>query len=248
LAPYSVVENVNSDGKPAVFADLTSGSGYAIAFADNTYPSSNYGAYDAIAATFGSGSKLQEFTDGTYTYTGGTVTSAFSVDGVIGWGTWSGGTQSGGGYGGPMPLGDMHYVVGKPSSASDLQNLTGTVATYNLVGYTTPTATNGATGTNFNASLTANFAGPSTTVTAGISMNIGGHSLSANVSGMMMNGAATFSGNSVPTFDGNNNTGTISVNGLFAGANASHAGITYAVDTYGMSGLGTISGAAVFKR
>lgn len=249
LEPYSVAENVSGDGSPAAVTvpQLTSGSGYAIAYADNTYPPAYYGGYDTVTTTFGSASKLQEFTNGTYTYTAGTVTSAFSVDGVIGWGVWSGGTQNGG-YGGPAPLADLHYVVGKPSSAADLQNLTGTVGTYTLIGYTTPTATNGVTATNFNASLTANFAGASTTVSTAISMDIGGHSLAANVSGMLMNGAATFSGSTIPTFDGNNSTGTISVNGLFAGSNASHAGISYAVDTYNMDGLGTISGAAAFKR
>jgi hypothetical protein len=220
-----------------------------VAYADNTYPysSSQDGAYEAVTATFASGSKLQEFTEGTYTYTAGTVTSAFSEGGVIGWGTWSGGTKNGG-YGGPVALADFHYVVGKPVSAADLQNLSGMVGTYTMIGYTVPTATNGATGTNFTASLTANFAGPATTVSAALSMDIGGHSLAANVSGMLTNGGASFSGSSIPTFDGNNTTGTISVNGILAGANASHAGITYAIDTYNMSGLGTISGAAGLKQ
>lgn len=249
LAPYSVVENVNSDGTPAVVpSGLPSGPGYSLAYAENQSGLLYGGVFDAVTATFGSGSKLANFTDGSDTHTAGTITGAFSIDGIIGWGIWSSGT---GGVGGGIPLTDFHYVVGKPTNVADLQSLgsQNMQGTYTLAGYTTPTSTMG-NGSNFNATLTANFGSTYTTVDANISMNIGADSVSA-VTSMSTSAGASFGGGGTVTVNGSTSSG-ISMHGFFAGANASHAGLTYKIENINLGGNtggnDSINGSAVFKQ
>lgn len=238
---YMPTETRSEGGTLALIgADLTTGPGYAISWTDlQGYAGSGF----PMTAVFGPGSKLENFNDGSVTYTSSTIVSAFSVDGVIGWGYWSSGYNDADGI---LPMTDVHYVVGKPTSAADLENLTGTVATYSLLGYTTPTSSSG-TGSNVTGSLTANFAGASTTVDASIGMTVGADSVSASATGMSVSSGALFGGSGSVKVNGVADTsGSVSMQGFFAGTNASHAGLTYRIDT--QYAPGTINGAAAFKR
>ncbi len=76
-------------------------------------------------------------------------------DGIIGWGRWTGTyTTSWAGNWFASHHTTIDYVVGIPTA---VMPTTGT-ATYSLMGYTSPTATNGTTGYTVNGTLSANFA------------------------------------------------------------------------------------------
>lgn len=238
---FSVVENVTESGRPGLFgADLVTGSDYVV-----YWISKESGTDDVtppMTAIFGPASKLEKFTDSNGTYAANAIDGAFSIDGVIGWGYWSSGTMDG-----VTPMTSVHYVLGKPSNAADLENLTGTVGTYSLIGHTTPTTNGGLTATNVTGSLTANFAGVSTTVDATMGMKVGPDVVSASVTGMTISSGALFGGSSSNvTVNGFGGSGSVSMQGFFVGANASHAGITYSINT--MQTPGVINGAAAFKR
>ncbi len=213
---------------------LVSGSGYAMAYAGHDGSWSLYGS-DSGSATFDSSSVLESFAGGD-TYTKTTLAGAFSADGVIGWGRWSSGTTSSG------SLVDFHYVTGMPTPAGDLTALGGISAdyTYNLIGYTLPTAQDGTVGQAPSGTLSANFrdgVGIST-VSINLTVPIGGSTFS-------IVGAQSYISSSMPqTF--NINTACATVNGFFAGANATHAGVAYKLDSGGA--MGDVHGAAAFKR
>lgn len=240
--PYMPTETRNSSGTLGLLgADLVSGPDYAIGWAYNEVGGAD--SRSSVTAVFGPGSKLESFNDGSVTYTASAATSAFSVDGVIGWGYWSSGQNDGDGI---LPMTDFHYVVGKPTSSADLVNLTGTVASYSLLGYTTPTSSNG-TGSNVTGTLTASFAGPSTTVDATIGMKVGADSVNASATGMTISSGALFGGSGSVKVNGVADTGgSVSMQGFFAGANAAYAGLAYQITT--QYAPGTIQGAAAFKR
>jgi len=129
---------------------------------------------------------------------------------------------------------DLHYAIGKTTATSELAALAGVTATYNLIGYTLPTSTGGSIGGAPSGTLTAAFGPSFMTVSLNMSVPIGGNAY--NISG------TTFSASLGPTFS--IFAACASVAGFFAGTNASHAGITYKLDT----GTDTVSGAAAFKR
>lgn len=242
--PYMPTETRSGGGTLALLGpDLSSGTDYAISW---TYkevggPDARYPA----TAVFGPGSKLENFNDGSVTYTSSVIAGAFSVDGVIGWGSWSSGYNDSDGI---LPMTNVHYVVGKPTSAADLDNLSGTVASYALQGYTTPTSSNG-TGSSVTGSLTANFAGSATTIDANIGMKVGADSVNAVATGMTISSGALFNssgGGDVKVNGVTDSSGSVSMQGFFAGANASHAGLSYKIST--QYAPGTIQGAAAFKR
>ncbi len=227
----------------SVMIPLVSGSGYAVAYAGHDVTFSNPGSpvigmMSPADTVFSATNELKSFTDGSSTYAASTVAGAFSADGVLGWGRWS----SGSGPFSTSSLIDFHYVTGTPTPAGDLTALGGINAdyTYNLIGYTLPTAQDGTVGQAPSGTLTANFRNfPSnSTVSVNLSVPIGGSTFS-------IVGSQTFTCASMsPTFS--ITTACATVNGFFAGANASHAGITYSLD----SGLpmGYVSGAAALKR
>ena len=238
-AAFSAVETTSEGGKPLIFGtDLVTGSGYTIAWlsheGSNNYPT--LGSASSTTAVFDPGSKLMKFEGGGNTYGAEVVVGAFSLDGVIGWGYWSSGKSS---YSSGTPLADLHYVVGKPTGAADLSNLSGMVGTYALAGYTTPTSSNGYTGSGVSGSLTANFSANSLNVQLGMSMN--GQNVSVAGSGSLSGANFYVSGTGTGGYSGN-----FYANGFFAGSNASHAGLAYEIQDGGS--LGKISGAAVFKQ
>jgi hypothetical protein len=223
---------------------LVSGSGYAIAYAGHDISFSNpgfstYSVSEPVTTTFSAANELTSFVSGSTTYTAGSIAGSLSADGVLGWGRWSSGSSVGGI---TSSLIDFHYVTGTPTPSADLVALGGLNATYtyNLIGYTLPTAQNGTIGQAPSGTLYAEFRNfPSNSmVCVSLAIPIGGTTFSVV-------GSQTFASASMsPTFS--INTACASVNGFFAGANATHAGVAYKIDS-GMA-MGDVSGAAAFKR
>ncbi|HXE37157.1 MAG TPA: FecR family protein [Azonexus sp.] len=239
LATFSTSENRNPNGSLAGIGLLT-GSGYTLAFAGHNVTDSTLltpATRSGVTAQFDAGSDLLSAVGGGSSFAAGVIDGGFSADGVIGWGRWSTGTATGvSGSSSLVDVKDLHYVVGRTTTVSDLAALAGITATYNLIGYTIPTATNGSVGGAPSGTLTASFG--ATLMSVAVSLSV---PYAANT--------YTISGGTGPTALASTfafNTACASVAGFFAGTNASHAGITYQLDT-GVAGT-TLSGAAAFKR
>jgi len=232
-ATFSTSENRGSNGMLLpVSAPLLSGDGYALSFVTK---SSSPDTNSPGAAVFDSVSELQSFVKGSYDYAKISSVGSFTADGVIGWGRWTSVSSVSCG-----SLADMHYVVGIPTPMSDLTALGTQTLTYQMVGFTLPTGVDGTVGQAPSGSLTAQFNVGGTYMYVGVNMSvpIAGATYTMNgTSSMLANGSSfAFSPDA-----------SSSVSGFFAGAGASHAGLTYRIDTGGPVG-GAVNGAAAFKR
>jgi hypothetical protein len=202
-----------------------------------------------IAANFSSSGPLAQYSGldiNALPYSGAVgaaTTPFFASDGIIGWGRWTG-TTSGTGAAGPNPLtGVFDYIVGIPTAAMPVSG----TATYSLMGYTSPTATNGSTGYTVNGTINATFgANP----IVGINMTVANSA--ANT--FTVNGPLTVVAGTAIFNSGINATGTgcpsssctTTINGFFAGTNASRAGLSYSINT--LSAIGNIQGVAAFTK
>jgi hypothetical protein len=193
------------------------------------YPISN-----TITPTLDSSEKLTQFTDATRLFQANTAVSGGSLGTVsngdfIGWGLWTSGTRNALATPGTLTaISSLHYVIGQPTAV--MPTTTGT-STYTLVGGTVPLSYSGASGTLFSTSnLAVDF------VLGQLTANI--YTTLGNIVGL----TAIFSNTSPGTFSGSSGGGTTSVNGLFTGANAEHAGLVYTAPYPN----GSFSGAAVF--
>lgn len=235
LATFSTSEGRNPNGSLSAVPGLISGPGYTMAHVGyNTTtspPSPLIGTSSDVTAQFNSTSVLTAATGIDGNFAAASINGGFSADGVIGWGHWSTGTF---GTASLVDVKDLHYAIGKTTAASELAGLAGLTATYNLIGYTLPTSTSGAIGGAPSGTLTASFNASLMSVSLNLSVPIGGNTY--NISG------TTFSASLGPTFS--ISAASASVAGFFAGTNASHAGISYKLDT----GPDVVSGAAAFKR
>lgn len=219
-----------------VSTPLKSGSGYELAWVGVKDGSPHLEQESAASAVFDDSALLTKTTAGGYSLSASALKGGFSMDGVISWGAWASGKYESMAAG-PLALKDLHYVVGTPTSASDLTALGGTTATYALAGYTTPTTTTGLTGGAPSAVFTANFSGGPGSLVLDLSVPVNGHVYCETLNGTF-SGAATFT-----------LSASSSAKGFFAGANASHAGMTYKMDTgYTANPVGDIMGGLVFKR
>lgn len=184
-------------------------------------------------------------------YTASSPESMQSDAGVLGWGRWLSGTANEEGE--ISGLHNIHYVVGQPTPPADLQALqTGNVTgTYALIGATPISVYNTGTGNSIanagslvSASLTANFG--SGTVMGNLGASVGAITYSTNWSGYISGHTFTGTGNVQSTI-----TDCLSmscygyVGGLFAGPNASHAGLVF---KFFGADAGDITGAAAFRR
>jgi len=195
-------------------------------------PGSISGPGVASSATLDDG-KLTAFTAGGNTFTSSTISNAGSAGSVaagdfIGWGTWSTGSKNG-----STTLGDLSFVVGRPTA---VMPTTGTAVAYTLLGKTPvsayDTSTNAAlaSGTLSSASMTVNFATSQITNVA-INTTLGGFTVS---SGIAISGGIFTYTNGGPLFK---------IDGFFSGVNAARAGMVYT----GTNGNTRYSGAAVFQ-
>lgn len=231
---YSKSEDRSSAGTILpVSSPLVSGSGYAVAYAvayESGMGGASIGNVVPTSATFGATGELTSFDGGLGTWSAGSIAGSFSADGVVGWGRWSSGTSSSG------SLVDLHYVTGIPTPAADINALT-INATYNLLGYTLPTAENGTVGQAPSGTLTASFSGGYATLGLDLKVPIGGTTYN-------LNGTGSNAGPGSPAFSISSASGSAS--GAFFGGNASHAGLSYKLDSG--TPMGYIVGAAAFKR
>jgi hypothetical protein len=242
---------------------LTGTATYNLAFAhddDNVLVSNNgfLGLSDAAvvlneSATLDGLGKLVSFTDGAgSTEIGESSVAEFGNDGVIGWGRWTGGALTGLGTHGSLNLGatngNLHYVVGVPTSSNDMEFLAANsfVATYGLQGGTAPSIGSAGSytlGSLNSGSLTANFGAGSVSGNLNLTLNTSDvYDLSWSslpISGSGFGGAGSASG--AACFSGC----ATNIQGFFAGSMASRAGVSYNVSADG----GTfINGAAAFTR
>lgn len=219
------------DGGVQLGPPLLSGTPYAVANADPT--SNTTGVFAGYDATFDATSQLLAYGTSGSVYSAGTIAGAFS-DGIIGWGRWQTGIDSSG-----NPIANHHYVVGAPTPSSDPIWMSGiTSANYALMGFTYPTRTDGAVGTQpVTASMTVNFATPGAALTLGVPFAGVNHSFTGSLSIAFSSANPTFSGFLVGGSGG-------AFTGFFAGANASRAGVTYKFD----DGVGFVHGGLAFRR
>jgi hypothetical protein len=155
----------------------------------------------------------------------------------IGWGKWESADVR---YNGSSASGvsNVHYIVGQatPGSYFTAPERNGVTATYTAVGGTTPTASNGGTGslqTQLSELTVAFSATP--TVSATVNTLFGSSTYVNNtINDMPITGGS---------FGGANAAGTM--NGLFAGPNAERAGLVYTING---GSYGTVTGAVGFNR
>lgn len=244
LAVFSSSDVRQEDGRIApVSVPLPSGAGYAVAYVYRddiaSPPVTEVSQVSPTSAAFNEFSTLQRFVNDTDSFAAASVVGSFA-NGVLGWGRWSSGTITDTT---SKAIADLHYVVGAPTS---LAGLTGTVnftsfggtnATHRDQGTGVVTVGGVATGT-----MKVDFF---TTPMAQIDLQIpiNGANVGLNLTGIAVN---TTNG----TFNGAG-TGAI-VSGLFSGANAAFAGLTYRTEDSLAANIGLsnapITGAVVFSR
>lgn len=199
-------------------------------------------------ATLNTSGLLTSFSNGSMTTSLGTASVTDSGnDGTIAWGRWVEGTISNVGGStytqGFSGVNSMHYVIGTPTTANDMLALStfNVTATYSLLGGTQPTSSSAGIGTLNSGSLTANFGTGTVGVNLGISFASAG-SFAIAGSGLTISGSG-FGGTAGVA--GGGTTSTANIQGFFAGAGASRAGLGY--DFY--TGVtGDVNGAAAFKQ
>ncbi|MGA8864621.1 MAG: FecR domain-containing protein [Gallionella sp.] len=239
---FIAADQRNSVNTPVILPGLASGPGYAIAYASTgTITGSTPNAVlTGITATFSGTSQLAQYSGldvqgAPVSGSPGTATSSSTTDGTIGWGRWVGTTAGTGS--GPNPLtGVFDYVVGIPTAAMP----TSGTATYSLLGYTSPTATDGTTGYTVNGTLTASFviANPQVVVNMNIANSASSYAINnatLPISGATFGGIANYTSNLTNCSSGCATT----INGFFAGTNASRAGLSYSITapTTGIQGV-----------
>ncbi|MDA8109399.1 MAG: hypothetical protein M0015_12315, partial [Betaproteobacteria bacterium] len=188
------------------------------------------------------------------------VVEQYADAGVIVWGKWSNGTLSAGGWYDGLTFGmnqGLSYVLGVAASPMPAA---GSV-TFNLLGATTPTFSDGVggglgTGKMTSGTATANFVAGS--ITANMAMSFTAASGTSNYTLALNTGSFTpghpaffgsgtmrYNGGPVNVCSGQGCTSQFA--GFFAGPNASHAGLGYDV-TSNTPTVFYINGVAVFKR
>lgn len=236
IAEYIAGDQRDADGNLITLPRLASGPGYAMSYAymqcgDGCFASGSNGL-TGVAAVFNPASQLLGYVEST-TEGGslGTATVSFSVtDGIIGWGRWAGTTDVPAGLSStvhPLSPGFFDYVIGKPTAAMPISG----TATYNLMGHTKPTATDGSTPDASwmlaGANLTANFS--SSQVTVNLSVTNGTNSYAIVNRPIAITGATFSSGATALPVTGPCTSCSASVNGFFAGASAERAGLSYSI-------------------
>ena len=246
---FSVADNRNSSGGLAVILPLVSGAGYVMAYAySDTGPVSGATVLTSVTADYGSGSQLLKYSGGigAAAQTGAPLvaTTTSASDGIIGWGRWAGSTTGTGAGLNLTPAGVFDYVVGIPTPAAFISATS--TATYSLMGYTGPTSTAGLTGYTVNGTLSATFGA---TPTVGVNMSVGNaantYTFNNTAFPFTISTGATFSGGGLVSCTGFCSAST-SINGFFAGTNASRAGLSYTIND--AVGNNNIQGVAAFAK
>ncbi len=209
------------------------------------------GAVSAFTAPYVNGNQLA----GHRNYAQGTASVAdngFDATTGLVWGRWAGGTANVGGVSTNLSNASLHYIFGPTQNGPVSLPLTGT-ATYDVVGSTRPTDTQGHIGTLNSATLNANFT--QRTVDTSINVGINGQTWTGTAQAVPIYRDQYFSaygGSSVPGIPrpsvfaitcAPNCTPTTpsgSIDGFFTGRSGRGAGVMY--------NMNNISGAVAFSR
>jgi len=281
VTEYRATETKNKTGESEVIASSTSSK-----FGDGKLPASGavLAALSATATPTGSNHTV-ECDDSNNCRGGGTVTfdtsgykrmncgggcfidrntasvvEQYADAGAIVWGKWGNGTLTAGGWYNNLTLGagqGLNYVLGVVPAAMP----TSGAVTFNLLGATAPTFSNGTggglgTGAMNSGTASVNFTTGSITASMGLSFagtsGTSNYTLSMN-SGSFTPGQPNFTGTGKLSLTGGPvnvcPAGGCSTNflGFFAGPGASHAGLGYDA-TATVPSVFYINGVAVFKR
>ena len=234
IAAYIAGERRDPDGNLISLPHLTSGPGHSIAYAYKDCPtagvcSTGSGKLANMNAAFSATSQLLAYgsiLQGEAGKLGNPSVVSFSeTDGILGWGRWVGKTVSTGSVP-PLNPGVFDYVVGIPTAAMPISG----TANYNLMGHTKPMASDGTQWGLAGAQLTANFG--TSTVAVSLKITNGTDSYAIVQQPVAISGATFSSAGALPVTPTGSVCGqgcSASVNGFFAGKNASRAGMSYTV-------------------
>ncbi len=248
---FTVADNRDNSGNSALLS-MPSGLGYAMAYAyratttSNTQPLFGSVLLTGVDATISGSSQLAQYTGPQEGGTLGSASAPFSkTDGIIGWGRWVGNIAGTGVGPNPMTGATFDYIVGIPTAVMP----TSSTGYYTLMDYTS-TATNASTGYTVKGTLTVTF---NTTSSVAVNMTVANSTANSITStGSVLAtapGAATFSGSmsgGAVTGTGCTSSCTTTINGFFAGTNASRAGLSYSISVN--NGNYNIQGVAAFAR
>jgi hypothetical protein len=224
---------------------MQSGSGYQMAYAYHSSTLNGQTAISNVTATFNNTSQASQMTSYTSSTAdnsslGNAAITFAATDGIIGWGRWDGNTTASGNLMAPgLISGAFHYVIGIPTAVMP----TGS-ATYSMMGYTNPSASDNSTGWKVTGNLNVNFSGGQVSFTMKVwnatdIYNTSGGGTNLTGSNFTTGGASTTSST------GSCGTGcTTSINGFFAGTGASRAGLSYSI----IGASQTVEGAAAFAK
>jgi hypothetical protein len=241
---------------------LPSGTGYALAASwGQSGTSSDLFARGLFTppgplttASFDGNAGLSEYLNASSTPVSGNVGSAQIVEigyaGPVGWGRWTAGGATVGLNAGGSTFVNLtgssshHYIIGVPTAVMPTNP-----ATYSLVGATSPTLASGsgAPGTLNSANMSADFAAGRISLNMDMTVN-GNNYVTSNLPMTLGNAPNnfTFSGGGITTSSNCISASCFtSVEGFFAGDDASNAGLAYETD---ISGTDAINGTAAFKK
>jgi hypothetical protein len=248
-----VISPVLATNLVQIVPSLASGSGYSMVYASlNSILTGSSGAVNPASAVFNSSSQLIKFSSGTSGMDLGLASISSGVsDGVIGWGRWTGASTPSGTAYTSLSTGVFDYVVGIPTAVMP----TSGTGTYNILGSTSPTASNGSTGYSVAGNLVVNFALSNLNVNLTIS-NTAANSItivqSALAGSIAINPGSTFSAtgsqltiSSKGTFGACTISCSPSISGFFAGTNASRAGLSYSITG---TAVGAVQGVVAFAK
>ena len=227
LAVFSTSEARNDDGSVRLNDGLlTSGSGYTAVWAQQT----STGNDASLSAEFGADGQLLSFRRANGDVLRAvTLAESAASDGVIGWGRWRTAVDQAG-----NPYSNVHYLIGH-----ETVGFAGITATYNLVGASTPTSTNGSAGAMPSGTLTANLAGGVTNLQLAMTVPI--NATSYTLQGTTSTTTASFE---FASLTGGGVLGG-DAKGQFYGVNAAFAGVGYKFQT---TAYDVVTGVAAFKR
>ena len=251
---FSVGEEVNDAGEPAILfgnlnfdcnsANCTAAfgwldSGPTVSAIVNTSLTGQFNSQSALTSHDG-GNDEAPGADAVLT---GTAEFAGSNSSMT-WGRWTGGVSQAG-----YPA--VHYVVGIPTP--NINSMTGAYD-FAVAGFTTPTSTGSLGGFNgITGSLTADFDSSLVNVNMTVDYANADYTLATGTP-LSVNSDATFGGSITATGGIEPVSGpsscdlgacSASIAGFFAGANADHAGLSYALDD---PADGELTGAVVFDQ
>jgi hypothetical protein len=218
---------------------LASGSGYKMSYTDTSGGSTSSANIASVSAVFNNLEQLTQFTDSSGNGLAlGAASVAFSAtDGIIGWGRWNGTpTQIGTAY----VAGSVDYIIGLPTAVMP----TSGTATYNLMGYTNPRASDGSTGWTVAGTVGADFSAQQVKINLTVANNTDSYSLT-NIPLGIISGSYGSTGLTTSSSTGSCSSGcSSSINGFFVGDNASRTGLSYNIT----GGTQDVSGVAAYAK